>query len=76
MKVDIFDASRDAIADLVNASHEVYGSYSYATGYMQSMLQSCILGMKKKDALAVIERLENAAESIRLRKNETQVSEN
>lgn len=72
MKVDLYDASNAAIADLVNASQEVYGSYSYATGYMQSLLQSCIVGMKKKDAVAVIKRLEIAAETIRQRKDETQ----
>ena len=61
----MFDLSKKTTTEFIEASYEVYGSYSYSTGYMQSVLENCLEKMKKKDALRVINQLEDATKSLR-----------
>jgi hypothetical protein len=58
------EACRKATKALGDASFAKYGSYSYAAGYLESVLVQAMLNMSKKDREAIIKELTFQAEKM------------
>ena len=58
------EACRKATKALGDASYAKYGSYSYATGYLESVLVQAMLNMSNKDRERVIKELAEQAEKL------------
>ena len=58
------EASRKVLKEFGDASYAKYGSYSYAAGYLESVVVQALNNMSKKDREIVLKDLANQAEKM------------
>ena len=55
---------RDTLKEFTDVSREVYGSHSYAAGYLESLLVQSMLGMSKSQREMILRDLNRSIESL------------
>lgn len=58
------EASRKVLKEFGDASYAVYGSYSYAAGWLESVLVGAMNGMSKKDREYILNGLREQTEKM------------
>ena len=58
------EASRKVLKEFGDASYANYGSYSYAAGWLESVLVSAMNGMSKKDREYILNGLREQTEKM------------